>query len=260
MECNTILYEKKDLIGTITLNRPKSMNAMNSEMFSDLAQALNEIGADDAVKVVIITGHEKFFGAGADIMELEGLATPQDAYRFLKNAARTHETMDNLEKPIIAAVSGFALGGGCELALACDFRIAADNAKFGLPEIKIGVFPRGGGTQRLPRLVGMGVAMELLFTGNFIDAAEALRVGLINKVFPFSFLLAEIKKIAATIAEMPGVALRATRMAVKGGIDMDLKSALKYEARCFESLFSTEDQKEGMRAFIEKRKPIFQNR
>jgi enoyl-CoA hydratase len=260
MEYKTILYEKKEGIGTITLNRPKSMNALNSVVFKELGHVLAEIEGDNEVKVVIITGSEKFFAAGADITELENIFTPVDAYRFLKEAQTAINRFEDLEKPIIAAISGLALGGGCELTMACDLRIAAENAMFGQPEIKIGVIPGGGGTQRLPRLVGVTKAKELLYTGDFIDANEAHRIGLVNKVVPVASLMDEARKMALKIARQPGVTLKMTKIAVNGGLNMDLKSAMAYEARCFEILFSTEDQKEGMKAFVEKRKPVFKNK
>ena len=260
MEYKTILYEKKEGIGTITLNRPKSMNALNSAVFKELGHVLAEIEGDNEVKVVIITGSEKFFAAGADITEVGEISTPVDAYRFLKEAQTAINRFEDLEKPIIAAISGLALGGGCELTMACDLRIAAENAMFGQPEIKIGVIPGGGGTQRLPRLVGVTKAKELLYTGDFIDANEAYRIGLVNKVVPVASLMDEARKMALKIARQPGVTLKMTKIAVNGGLNMDLKSAMAYEARCFEILFSTEDQKEGMKAFVEKRKPVFKNK
>ena len=165
--------------------------------------------------------------------------------------------IESLDKPVIAAIGGLALGGGCELSMCCDIRIAAGNATFGQPEIKIGVIPGGGGTQRLPRIIGITKAKELLYTGDMIDANEAYRLGLVNKVVPVDSLMDEARILALKIARQPGVALRATKLAVNGGIDMDIKSAIAYEARCFEILFSTEDQKEGTTAFIEKRKPVF---
>ncbi len=260
MEYKTILYEKKEGVGTITLNRPKSMNALNSKVFGELDHVLGEIERDDSVGVVIITGSEKFFAAGADIKEIDEISTPVDAHGFLKEAQATINKFEDLGKPIIAAISGLALGGGCELSMACDLRIAAENATFGQPEIKIGVIPGGGGTQRLPRLVGVTKAKELLYTGDFIDANEAYRIGLVNKVVPVASLMDEARKMALKIARQSAVTLKMTKIAVNGGMNMDLRSAMAYEARCFEILFSTEDQKEGVKAFIEKRKPAFKNR
>ena len=260
MDYQNILYEKSEGMAVITLNRPKSMNALNSALFKELDDALTKIERDDEIKVVILTGTEKFFAAGADITEMEGILTPVDAHRFLKDVQAVFNRIEDLEKPVIAAVSGLALGGGCELTLACDLRIAAENATFGQPEIKIGVIPGAGGTQRLPRIVGLTKAKELLYTGDFIDAQEAYRIGLVNKVVPLASLMDEAKKMAAKIARQPGFALKITKMAVNGGMNMDMKSAMAYESRCFEMLFSTTDQKEGMKAFVEKRKPAFKNR
>jgi len=260
MEYKTILYEKKEGIGIITLHRPDRMNALNSTMLRELDHILSEIEEDSDVKVVIITGSEKFFAAGADITELDKMSTPVDVHGFIKEAQAVINKFEDLEKPVIAAVSGLALGGGCELAMACDLRIAAENAMFGQPEIKIGVIPGAGGTQRLPRLVGVTKAKELLYTGDSIDANEAYRIGLVNKVVPVASLMDEAMKMASKIARQPGVALRMTKFAVNSGMNMDIKSAMSYEARCFEILFSTEDQKEGMKAFIEKRSPAFKGK
>jgi len=260
MDYKTILYEKKNRVGTITLNRPKSMNSLSSELLGELDHMLMEIEHDEEVKVVVLTGSEKYFAAGADITEVGQIKTPSEAHRFIKMAQSVFNHIEDLEKPVIAAISGLALGGGCELALACDLRIAADNASFGQPEIKIGVIPGGGGTQRLPRIVGITKSKELLYTGDFIDAQEAYRIGLLNKVVPAASLTEEVQKLALKIARQPREALKATKLSVNTGLSMDLKSAISYEARCFEILFSTEDQKEGMTAFIEKRKPEFKDR
>jgi len=256
----TIFCEKSEGIAIITLNRPKSMNALNTLLLKELHHVIDDIDSDENIKVAILTGSEKFFVAGADITEIDKIANPVSARRFLKIVQDVINRVDDMEKPIIAAVSGFALGGGCELALACDIRLAADNAVFGLPEIKIGVIPGGGGTQRLPRLIGAGRAKELIYTGDFIDVQEAYRIGLVNKVYTVASLIIEAKKIAAKIVRQPGEAVKAAKLSVNGGMNMDIKSAIAYEARCFEILFSTEDQKEGMRAFVEKRKPVFKNR
>ena len=209
---------------------------------------------------MIITRSERVFGAGADIKEIKGICTPVEAHSFASRIQSLFNKIEGLEKPIIAAVSGLVLGGGCELAMACDIRIAAENAMFGQPEIKIGVIPGGGGTQRLPRLVGVGRAKELLFSGDSIDAREAYRIGLVNKVVAGGLLMDEAKKIAIKLAGQPAIALKMIKTSVNQGLNMDLPSALDYEARCFEILFSTEDQKEGMKAFIEKRSPAFKGK
>lgn len=256
MKYKTILYNKAEGIGSITLNRPKAYNAISIEMLKELNHVLFEIKEDVEIKVVLIAGSEKYFAVGADITELGSINSPADAYDFIKHLDVFHR-IESLDRPVIAAISGFALGGGCELSMCCDIRVAAENATFGQPEIKIGVMPGAGGTQRLPRFIGMSKAKELLYTGDMIDANEAYRLGLVSKVVPVESLLDEARALALKIARQPGVALRAIKLAVNGGIDMDIKSAIAYEARCFEILFSTKDQKEGARAFIEKRKPAF---
>ena len=260
MEYKTILFEKDNGMATITLNRPQNMNALSSEVFTEMGDVLAEIESDDEVHVIVLTGGEKCFAAGADIKEMSEIATPSDAHRFFKKAQGVFNSMEDLEKPIIAAISGLALGGGCELALACDLRIATESAAFGQPEIKIGVIPGGGGTQRLPRIIGITRAKELLYTGDFINAQEAYRIGLVNKVVSTPSLMDETRSMALKIAHQPQAALKAAKLAINGGLNMDMKSAMAYEARCFEILFSTEDQKEGMKAFIEKRKPVFKNK
>jgi len=260
MGFNTMIFEKEDHIAIITLNRPRSMNAINSEFVDELGRILDEITADDEIGAVIITGSEKVFAAGADIKEVVGIGTPVDAHSFVSRVQSVFNKIESLEKPVIAAVSGLAFGGGCELSLVCDIRIAGENALFAQPEIKIGVIPGAGGTQRLTRLIGVGRAKEMLYTGDPIDAEEAYRIGLVNKVVPVRSLMDEAKKMAVKFLKQPGFALRITKMVVNEGINMDLQSALAHEARCFELLFSTEDQKEGMKAFVEKRKPVFKNK
>lgn len=260
MNFNTIIYEKGEGIGIIKLNRPRRMNALCNELLKELDMLIDDIKEDDEVSVVIITGEEKFFAAGADINELAGVITPADAHHIDPGAPYVLNKIEKLEKPVIAAVSGPALGGGCELALACDLRIGAENATFGQPEIKIGIIPGSGGTQRLPRLIGLGRAKELLYTGDSIDAQEAYRIGLVNKLVPVASLMDEAKKMALKMVRQPGFALKIIKMVVNDGMNMDLQSAMAYEARCFEMAFSTEDQKEGMKAFIEKRKPVFKGR
>ena len=244
MNFETIVFEKGNNIAFIRLNRPDRLNALNQKMINEIGQVMDVIAADESIGAVIITGNERLFGAGADIKEIKGLNSP----------------VENLNKPTIAAVCGPALGGGCELSLACDIRIAAENALFGQPEIKIGVIPAGGGTQRLPRLVGIGRAKELLYSGDPIDAVEAFRIGLVNKVTSVEQLLPEAKKIAQKLVERPAFALKMLKSAINQGINMDLRSALSYEMRCFEILFSTEDQKEGMSAFVEKRQAAFKGK
>lgn len=260
MKYKTILLKKENGLATITLNQPDTMNALNRQVFGELHAVLVEIERDDEVKVVILTGGDKCFAAGVDIREISEIATPAAARRFLKEARTVFDGMEELDKPVIAAISGLALGCGCELVLACDLRIAAENATFGQPEIKTGVIPGGGGTQRLPRIIGITKAKEFLYTGDFINAEEAYRIGLLNKVVSAASLMVEARAMALKIAHQPQMALKATKLAINGGLDMDMKSAMAYEARCFEILFSTEDQKEGVMAYMEKRKPVFKNR
>lgn len=260
MGFETISCAKSDRIAIITLSRPKSMNALNSELLRELDAAISDIERDESIKVVILTGSEKFFAAGADITEINTIENSAGAHQFLKLVQKVINKVEDLEKPVIAAVCGLALGGGFELALACDMRLAAENAVFALPEIKLSLIPGGGGTQRLSRLVGTGRAKELIYTGDTIGAEEAFRIGVVNKVYPLSSLLDEARKIASKIAGHSSEALKAAKQAVTGGIDMDLKSAIVYEARCFEVLFSAEDRREGVEAFIKKRKPEFMDR
>jgi enoyl-CoA hydratase/carnithine racemase len=257
---NTILYEKEESIALIRLNRPESLNALSDQLLFELNKIIDSVAAEEKISVVIITGTEKVFAAGADIKEVINLTTPLKAHRFVRSIQGVFNKIEMLEKPVIAAVSGLALGAGCELALACDFRIAASNAMFGQPEIKIGLIPGAGGTQRLPRLIGQGRAKELLYTGNSIDASEAYRIGLVNRVVPKKSLIGEVKRFAHQLKKQPQVALRLIKSAVNEGMKMDFQSALDYEGRCFEIVFSTEDQKEGLKAFINKAKPIFRGR
>ena len=257
MDYSTIIYEKDGNIAIVTLNRPKSMNSIGSALINDMNNVFDEIAEDDKIDAVILTGSEKVFAAGADIKELTAVNTPVKAHQFVEAIQSLYDKIERLPKPVIAAVSGLALGGGCEMSMSCDVRIAAENALFGQPEIKIGVIPGAGGTQRLPRLVGEGRAKELLYSGDPIDAQEAYRIGLVNKVVPVASLMDEAKKMASKFAGQPSYTLRILKMVVNDGMNMDLRSANAYEARAFEQLFATEDQREGMKAFVEKRKPEF---
>ena len=259
MAYETIIVEIEEGVATLTLNRPKVLNALNDQVFNELAEAAEELAADQSVRVVIITGGEKVFAAGADISQMAS-ASAVDVTTSDNPSHRAFHLIENMPKPVIAAIAGFALGGGCELTLVTDVRIAADNAQFGLPEIKLGILPGGGGTQRLPRLIGAGRAKELIFSGDFINAEEALRIGLVNKVVPTDQLFEEAKKIAKKYADRGAVALRLAKSAVNEGLRMDLEAGLEYEHKCFSLLFATEDQKEGMRAFLEKRSPKFQGK
>ena len=262
MKYETIRYKRDETsaVSVITLNRPEHLNAMNAEMLDELSHLTNCIALDGDLAAVIITGGDKCFAAGADIQQVSRLDSPVAAHAFVSKAHMVMDSVERIEKPVIAAINGIAFGGGCELALACDIRLASESALFALPEIKIGVIPGGGGTQRLPRLIGSGRAKEMLFSGDPIDAQEAYRIGLVNRIFSAGCLMEEAMKMAEKFAGRPRVALRANKATVSAGMSMDLHSALAYEARCFELLFSTEDLKEGMRAFLEKRKPVFKDR
>lgn len=256
-ETLTVLIDEG--IATITMNRPDVLNALNNQVFNELALAAEELTRDNSVKVVIITGGDKVFAAGADIDQLAA-ANPVDAATGDKPSYRAFHLIENMPKPVIAAVAGYALGGGCELALVADVRIAAENAQFGLPEIKLGIIPGAGGTQRLPRLIGAGRAKELIFGGEFINSAEAWRIGLVNKVVPTDQLQTEARKLAKRFSNRGSIALRMAKSAINEGLRMDLEAGLQYERQCFSLLFATQDQKEGMTAFKEKRKPQFQGK
>ena len=253
----TIGYKKEGTVGIISLNRPERMNVISNEFLNDLDTLLEELELDDSLGATIFTGAGKVFAAGADIKEIRSIDGVVPAHKFVTRVQQTFNRIEALEKPVIAAVNGLALGGGCELALVCDIRIAAETAIFGLPEIKLGVLPGAGGTQRLPRLVGVGRAKELLYSGDSIDAQEAFRIGLVNQVIADDGLMEKALEMAGRLASRPPVALRLIKSAVNRGISMSLESALDYESRAFEMLFTTQDQKEGMLAFVEKRKPKF---
>jgi enoyl-CoA hydratase len=260
MEFNNVILEKEGKIAIVTLNRPKALNALNSETLKELDIVIDELEKDDNIYVVILTGAgEKAFVAGADISEMKDLAT-MEGRKFSILGNRVFRRLENLEKPVIAAISGFALGGGCELAMACDLRIASDKAKFGQPETGLGITPGFGGTQRLARLVGVAFAKELIYTGKIIKAEEAQRIGLVNKIVESEKLLEEAKAMAATIAANAPIAVRLCKTAINRGIQCDIDTALMYEAEAFGECFSTEDQKEGMTAFIEKREKNFRNK
>lgn len=259
MAYETIIVEIEEEIATVTLNRPEVLNALNGQVFNELADAATNLGLDESVRAVIITGGDKVFAAGADITQMVSL-NAVDVAKSGRPSMRTLHLLENLPKPVIAAIAGYALGGGCELTLVADVRIAATNAQFGLPEIKLGILPGGGGTQRLPRLIGSGKAKELIFSGDIISAEEALRIGLVNKVVPADQLITEAKKMAKKFTDRGAVALRLAKSCINEGLQMDLEMGLQYEHKCLALLFATEDQKEGMAAFIEKRKPNFQGR
>ena len=244
-----------DKVGVITLNRPKQLNALNDQLMNELGAALKAFDADDNIGCMIITGSEKAFAAGADISVMAKYSFA-DAYKgdFI---TRNWETIRSIRKPVIAAVSGFALGGGCELAMMCDFIIAADNAKFGQPEIKIGVIPGAGGTQRLPRAVGKSKAMDMALTGRMMDATEAERAGLVSRVVPYDKLADEALGAALVIADFSQLAVMAAKESVNRAFESGLSDGVMFERRLFHALFATNDQKEGMDAFVNKRKATF---
>jgi enoyl-CoA hydratase len=253
----TLLFELSDRIARITINRPDKLNALNGTVIAELGDAVTRIETDAAIGAVILTGAgQKAFVAGADVSELAG-QTPLDGKARSILGQQVFRRLERCGKPVIAAVNGFALGGGCELAMACHIRLAAENAKFGQPEVKLGIGPGYGGTVRLPRLVGKGRALELLLTGGMIDAAEAHRIGLVNRVVPADRLLGEAEALARAILENGPLALRACLEAVDAGLDTSLDQALLLEANHFGLLSASSDMKEGTKAFLEKRKPIF---
>ena len=258
MAYQNILVEKKGAVGVVTLNRPDALNALNKGLMDELTAALDAYEADDAVHCIIITGSQKAFAAGADIKEMQPKSY-MDVYKedFI---TANWERVTRCRKPVIAAVAGYALGGGCELAMMCDFIIAADNAKFGQPEIKLGVMPGAGGSQRLTRFVGKSKAMEMCLTGRMMDAAEAERSGLVSRVVPADQLMEDALKTAQTIAEMSLPIAMMTKESVNRAYETTLSEGVRFERRLFHSMFATEDQTEGMAAFVEKRKPAFKNR
>lgn len=258
MAYKSILVERFKNVACITLNRPEALNALNNKMMGELTKALKEIEADDDVRAIVLTGSEKAFAAGADIKEIAS-KTYMDVYQEDFITANWEEAA-KCRKPIIAAVAGYALGGGCELAMMCDFILAADNAKFGQPEINIGVIPGAGGTQRLTRLIGKSKAMEMVLTGRFMDADEAERSGLVSRVVPADQLLEEAVNVAEKIASYSAPAVMMAKECVDTAYETTLDQGMRFERRVFHSLFSTEDQKEGMSAFIDKRSADFKHK
>ncbi|MGB2764940.1 MAG: enoyl-CoA hydratase-related protein [Candidatus Aminicenantaceae bacterium] len=256
----TLIYEKKDNIGILTINRPDKLNAISNELTSELSRLLDDIEKDEGLRVLIITGKgDKAFVAGADIKEL----VDRDARQGRKVSQERQEIfshIENLQIPVIAAVNGYALGGGLELALACSIRICSDKAQFGAPEVKLGIIPGDGGTQRLPRLIGLGRAMELILTGDFIDAQEAFRIGLVNKVFPLEELMEKVMELAQKIASRPPLAVRYAKEAVNRSQEGDTASGFALESYLHALSCTTEDKKEGVSAFLEKRKGKFKGK
>ena len=255
MELKNIILKKENGIATIIFNRPDALNALNNQTRADFRDAMNDIREDDEIKVVIITGEGRGFVTGSDIKELKR-TTPLEAH----NITRLGSIIENLEIPVIAAVNGFALGGGCEIVMACDIIIASEKAKFGQPEVNIGVIPGGGGTQRLQRVVGVYKAKELIFTGDIIDAKEAERIGLVNKVVPPDELEAAAREIAEKIAAKSAAAIKLAKAAINRGMQTDLKTGLEYEQELYSLALTTEDKAEGIEAYMEKRKPEYKGR
>jgi enoyl-CoA hydratase len=256
-EYETILTETRGRVGLITLHRPKALNALNATVMREVTAALADFDADDGIGCMVLTGSEKAFAAGADIKEMHDL---DHLDIFLKRWFSGWERMTAIRKPIIAAVAGYALGGGCELAMMCDFIIAADNARFGQPEIKLGVIPGIGGTQRLTRAIGKAKAMEMILTGRAMDAAEAERAGLVARIVPAGELLAEAIKTGEAIASMSLPSVMLAKEAINRAYETGLGEGVRFERRAFQLAFATADRQEGMAAFVEKRAPDFKNR
>jgi enoyl-CoA hydratase len=259
MALENVLIEKRGRVAIVTINRPDKLNALNIATRSDILAAFDQLEKDEEVRVVVVTGAgEKAFIAGADINEFAGMTAVKQ--RAVMKGRRAFDAVEDFPKPVIAMINGFALGGGCELALACDIRIASTKAKLGQPEIKLGIIPGGGGTQRLTRLIGEGKAMELILTGDMISAEEAERLGLVNHVFAPEELEAKTMELANRIAELSPVAVAMAKASVKNAARMNLREGLDSEVDLFALCFSSEDKEEGVRAFIEKRKPEFKGR
>lgn len=257
MEFANVLLEKADRIATLTINRPKALNALNKDTLLEIKAAVENVRDDDSIDVLIITGAgDKAFVAGADITYMLDINAMQ-AREFGQIGQAAFSLIETMSKPVIAAINGFTLGGGCELAMACDFRFCTEKSQFGQPEVRLGVTPGFGGTQRLPRLVGLGMAKEILYTGDNIDAQEALRIGLVNKIVPEAELMDYVKKIAKNISARGAIAVRLCKDAVNEGMQTDIDRAMSIEADIFGLCFATADQKEGMRAFVEKRRAQF---
>jgi len=260
MDFKYLLVEKDDEgIATIRLNRPKARNALNHEFIAELGGAADLVARDQEVRAVIVTGGEEVFAAGGDIKEMSGKYAPDMLTAYGADLSG-FDKIERIPKPVIAAVSGYALGGGCELALVCDMIIASETAVFGMPEITLGIIPGAGGTQRLPRLIGPNRAKEIIFSGSFYDVDACKEMGLVNKVVAVDEMMEEAKKLARRCIRNGAVALACAKACVNEGMNTDLMSGISFERKCFSLLFSTEDQKEGMEAFKDKRKPEFKGR
>ncbi|WP_353892751.1 short-chain-enoyl-CoA hydratase [Proteinivorax hydrogeniformans] len=259
MEFNNLIYQKQGEVGILSINRPKALNALNQELLSELNIAIEKITENADIKALLITGEGKSFVAGADISQMLD-KSPEEARNFAVLGMDVFRKIELMEIPVIAAINGFALGGGCELALACDIRIASEKAKFGQPEVTLGITPGFGGTQRLPRTVGEAKAKELIFTGDMIDAETAQNIGLVNNVVEADALLEESLKMAKKIASYSSIPVKYSKAAINRGMQMDIDSAMELEKDLFALCFASEDQKEGMAAFVNKRKPEFKNK
>jgi enoyl-CoA hydratase len=255
---HNILVERRGAVGIVTLYRPQALNALNAALIGELDAALDEFERDDAIGAIVLTGTEKAFAAGADVKEMVAKTYPQTYCEDF--ITRGWERLGQCRKPVVAAVAGFALGGGCEIAMMCDIVIAADTARFGQPEILLGTMPGAGGTQRLTRFVGKAKAMDLCLTGRMMDAAEAERAGLVSRVVPLAELLAEAVKVAERVAQMSRPIAMMVKESINRAYETTLAEGIRFERRLFHSTFATADQKEGMAAFIEKRPPAFRNR
>ncbi len=256
MEFNSLLFRKEGNVGILSINRPEALNALNSNLLEELDRAIDMINSDNEIYVLIITGEGRAFVAGADIKEMKDMNSIE-ARIFAETGMNVFRKIELMEKPVIAAVNGFALGGGCELSMSCDIRIASEYAKFGQPEVGLGITPGFAGTQRLARLVGLGKAKELIFTGATIDANEALRIGLVNKVVAADKLMEEAMEMANAIVKKSQLAVRYAKTAINRGIETDIETGMTIEKDLFGLCFATEDQKEGMLAFLEKRQPNY---
>ncbi|WMJ78789.1 MULTISPECIES: enoyl-CoA hydratase-related protein [unclassified Sedimentibacter] len=256
MKIENLLVEKNEGVSTVRISSPKTMNALNSEMLAELEYIFNQLNEDDDTRVIVITGEGKAFVAGADIAYMSTM-TPAQAKKFSEDGSRLFRKIEVLSKVVIAAVNGYALGGGCELAMACDIRIASRKAKFGQPEVGLGIIPGFSGTQRLSRMVGMGRAKELIYAGEHIDAEEAYRIGLVNKVTEKDNLMEETYKLANKIKSNSGIAVKYAKESINRGVETDIETGIAYETNIFSLCFAADDREEGIAAFMEKRKPNF---